>query len=127
MIARRPPRKRLLIVDDDAGLCQMLAWEFEDLGYDVELAYDCREGGRCLSDRRFDAILLDYHLPDGNGVSLMRQMRHRQPGAVWGLMSADSVNGGLPGCLQHPPVMPFFAKPVSPLAVDAELAAMVPA
>ncbi len=126
MISRSLSRKRLLIVDDDAGLCQMLAWEFEDLGYHVELAYDCREGSRCLSAGRFDVVLLDFHLPDGNGVSLMRQMEHHQPRAVWGLMSADSVNGGLPGCLRHPPVMPFFAKPVSPLAVDAKLAAIAP-
>lgn len=114
-------RKRLLIVDDDDALCQMLAWAFEDLGYQVERAPDCCEGERRIRHFAYDVILLDYHLPDGNGDALMRRLRGLQRNARWGLMSADSVNGRLPACLRREPAMPFFAKPISPSAVDAAL------
>ncbi len=71
---------RLLIVEDNSALKQMLTWELEELGYAVTAVSSCR-GTRALSSRhRFDLALLDYQLPDGNGIELMEELRRRQPG-----------------------------------------------
>lgn len=71
---------KILIVEDDSALQQMLTWELEELGYAVTAVGNCR-GTRTLSSRRhFDLALLDYQLPDGNGIELMEELRMHQPG-----------------------------------------------
>lgn len=71
---------RLLIVEDDFALQQMLTWELEELGYAVTAVGSCR-GTRALSGRsRFDLAFLDCQLPDGNGIELMEELRLRHPG-----------------------------------------------
>lgn len=70
----------VLIVEDDSSLQQMLTWELEELGYSVIAVGSCR-GTRALSSRcHFDLALLDYQLPDGDGIELMEELRMRQPG-----------------------------------------------
>ena len=70
----------ILIVEDDSALQQMLTWELEELGYAVTAVDSCRGTRSLSSGRRFDLALLDYHLPDGNGIELMEELRRRQPG-----------------------------------------------
>jgi len=71
--------RRLLIVEDDAPLRQMLTWELEDLGYAVTAVGSCREALALISRSGFDLALLDYGLPDGNGIELMEQLHSRWP------------------------------------------------
>ena len=63
--------KRLLIVEDDRALLQMLVMHFEDAGFEVRGAPNCREGGAALEIASFDLVLLDQQLPDGRGVDLL--------------------------------------------------------
>jgi len=70
---------RLLIVEDDPALAQMLRLGFGELGYRVCLAGSCRQARRMLAETRFDLVLLDYHLPDGKGSELLEVCRSRQP------------------------------------------------
>lgn len=69
------PSGRLLIVDDDPALRQMLAWEFEELGYSVAAAADCASARQITSQQSFDAAILDYHLTDGTGLELGRHLK----------------------------------------------------
>ena len=61
----------LLIIEDDAGLSQMLAFHFEDQGYTVSQAADCARARACVKNKATDLILLDQHLPDGKGLELL--------------------------------------------------------
>lgn len=72
--------RRLLIVEDDRRLRQMLSWELEDLGYEVALAEGCAAALELARSRPFDLALIDYNLPDGDGIGLMESLRERQPG-----------------------------------------------
>lgn len=65
---------RLLIIDDDAGLNQMLAFHFEDKGYDVSSVHSLRDAADLLISEVPDLILLDQHLPDGNGIDILDQL-----------------------------------------------------
>lgn len=69
----------VLIVEDDAGLRQMLTWELEDSGYHVETACGCREAEAMARKFAFDLALLDYCLPDGNGIDLLIALRRMAP------------------------------------------------
>ena len=60
------------------------------------------------STHTFECALLDYHLPDGNGLDLKDMLSRQQPGLKSVLMSAnppatlDSHGGGNSGCLVKP-------------------------
>jgi DNA-binding NtrC family response regulator len=66
---------KVLIVDDDRGLNEMLALHFEDRGYAVSSAATCREAAHRVRADTPDLILLDYQLPDGTGLELLQTLR----------------------------------------------------
>jgi len=68
------PRK-LLIIEDDHNLNQMLALHFEDQGYyPVEGVDSCEKGLKAATKRHFDFILLDQQLPDGLGIDTLPKL-----------------------------------------------------
>ena len=69
---------RVLIVDDDPSLNQMLAMHFEDQGYAVSSAGSCQEAVQQLHSLPPDLILLDYQLPDGTGLDLLDAVRQEE-------------------------------------------------
>ena len=68
---------RILIVEDDRDICTSTALAFRDTGYQVDIAYDLAEAKRHLLQARYDVALLDYKLPDGNGLDLFEQFIKR--------------------------------------------------
>ncbi len=58
---------RLLIVEDDSSLSQMLTLHFEDQGMEVRVAHDCQSARQEVKNSVPDLILLDQQLPDGLG------------------------------------------------------------
>jgi DNA-binding response OmpR family regulator len=67
--------EKILLVDDDVELTDMLASYFGAEGFDV-VAVGCREmAWQALSNSRPDLLVLDLMLPDGNGLHLCRRIR----------------------------------------------------
>ena len=62
---------RLLIVEDEAVLRKHLGRLFEREGYEVVSAGSLAEATDCLAADRFDALLLDIMLPDGDGLDVL--------------------------------------------------------
>ena len=109
-------KKRLLIVDDDHSLRQMLGWAFEDLGYAVWTAGDCLEAATTVKTREFDYALVDHHLPDGNGNTLSLRLRKVMPSLKVMLMSAD--HGVQPPLAENDNTpIGFMAKPLRPAQI----------
>lgn len=73
------PGPRLLIVEDDPKLRQILAWDFEEIGYRVEAVGGYREALLALTRGDYQCALLDYRLPDGNGQDLLALLGDLQP------------------------------------------------
>jgi len=71
--------RRLLIVEDDQALRQLLSLELEDRGYRVTTAASCAEARAAMRSSRFDLALLDFRLPDGNGTDLVAELRSIDP------------------------------------------------
>lgn len=71
----------VLIVDDEADLCENL-WEIlHDRGYRVHLTHDVKEATQSLTNCSFQVVLLDMKLPDGDGSQVMQQVRLTNPQA----------------------------------------------
>jgi cyclic di-GMP phosphodiesterase len=70
---RRTPR--VLVIDDDRLLCELVRTTFELEGFDVDSAYDVIEAERSLAESRPDAILLDIGLPGIDGIFYLERLR----------------------------------------------------
>ena len=65
---------RVLVVDDDEALAEMISMALRDVGYDVSITGSVAAASSALSSREFDVALIDMHLPDGSGVDVLRRM-----------------------------------------------------
>lgn len=72
--------KRLLIIDDEPQLRNMLERLFIGEGYAVTTAENGANGLKQLRTHDFDAVLCDVRLPDANGVELTKAIKAQQPG-----------------------------------------------
>jgi two-component system OmpR family response regulator len=70
-----PPR--LLVVDDDADLRELIAAFLRDHHIDVETAGDAEGMDAALSRQRYDCVILDLMMPGEDGLSVLRRMRGR--------------------------------------------------
>jgi DNA-binding NtrC family response regulator len=67
----------VLIIDDEAAIRESLQTLLEIEGYDIETATDGAEGLARLADRPFDLVLLDFALPERNGIEILEEIRER--------------------------------------------------
>ena len=70
---------RVLVVEDDAPLAQLLRQQLQAKGYEVSVLNDGESARQAIEDGRFDLVILDLNLPKLDGVSLLQQVRPRQP------------------------------------------------
>ena len=68
-------RTRVMVVDDEEGIRFALKSFLDAMGYAVSLAENCEEAERVFRTTPVDLVLLDYSLPDGNGVDLLTRLR----------------------------------------------------
>lgn len=69
----------ILVVDSESMVQMLLQTQLRDAGFSVTLATDIREATRSLSDQRFDVIMVDKNLPDGDGLDFIRTLRSNDP------------------------------------------------
>jgi DNA-binding response OmpR family regulator len=71
---------RVLLVEDNARLAALLAEGLRRAGWQTDIGGSLEEAEAALTIGEYDAVVLDRGLPDGDGIELVRSLRHR-PGA----------------------------------------------
>lgn len=66
--AETMPEKRILLVEDEPTIHQILVNVLRREGYRVDLATTMAEAVACLDERRYALVIADWRLPDGNGL-----------------------------------------------------------
>jgi len=108
-------RQKVLIVDDDADLAENVAEILgEELAVEVEVVGTVGAALARAADHRFDLVLSDVRLPDGNGTALVEPIRSRWPHTEVILITGDAtvdtamaaVRGG---------AFAYVLKPLAPL------------
>jgi DNA-binding response OmpR family regulator len=79
---------RVLLVDDDDAVRDMMTVTLQRKGFDVAAAANVTEALRLITIKTFDALITDLHMPNaGDGFSVVTAMRHAQPHALTLLVS----------------------------------------
>lgn len=84
--------KNALVVEDDRLLSWSLLSSLSRWGFEVQPAFSGEEALARLDNACFDVILLDYQLPNLDGLEVARQARQKQPGAAIFLLTAFQLN-----------------------------------
>lgn len=66
---------KVLVLDDDETFAQFMCLILRRNGYDPLLATNMREAKQLLAQQSLDALVIDLRLPDGHGLSLIRELR----------------------------------------------------
>lgn len=116
----------VVIVDDVQDSAEALACLLEMDGYRVALAFDAAEALQVIQDRRPHCVLLDFGLPDIDGLELTRRLRDRYGDdivlvAVTGYSSDNERVADTFARVDH-----HFIKPVSPAQLRKVLPPMEP-
>ncbi len=69
------PKPRLLVIEDDSALIEVLTFNLKKAGYDVSVARDGQSGLTLAQANPFDLIVLDLMLPVVDGIEVCRQLR----------------------------------------------------
>ncbi|MEH6556535.1 MAG: phosphate regulon transcriptional regulator PhoB [Oceanicoccus sp.] len=70
--------KTILIVDDEAPIREMIRMSLDMAGFNCREAGDSREAYRAIADNKPDLVLLDWMLPGGSGIELLRRLRKEE-------------------------------------------------
>jgi DNA-binding NtrC family response regulator len=88
--------KKILIVDDDKSILNILARVLQKQGYSVDTSETGQEAMEKLKTQKYDLTLVDIKLPDTNGTDLLAKMHATNPNmikiAITGFPSLEDAN-----------------------------------
>jgi DNA-binding response OmpR family regulator len=81
---------KILIVEDDRSLCNSINDYLKQEGHICEIAQSFNQAFDKSSDNRYDCIILDIGLPDGNGLDLIKELKANKASDGILILSAKS-------------------------------------
>lgn len=88
--AAKMPAKaaRILVVDDDQAMCQLLTDLLQEEDYEIEVAHDGESAIEVFQSSRFDIVVTDLMMPKMKGIELVERLREIDSGALVLLITA---------------------------------------
>ncbi|MDO5415591.1 MAG: response regulator transcription factor [Lachnospiraceae bacterium] len=115
--------KKILIVEDDCLLNKTLAYNLAADNYCVTAVLNTGAAAEALKASRFDLVLLDINLPDGNGYDLCRLIKPEHPDTIVIFLTAnDQENDQIQG--YEAGAVDYITKPFSIGALQRKIKAM---
>jgi two-component system response regulator PilR (NtrC family) len=81
-------RKKILVIDDEESIRDLLGIMLRKEGYDLVLAGDRASAARVLARDAVDMVITDVKLPDGDGIEILRHIKAGSPETVVVVMTA---------------------------------------
>lgn len=114
---------RILLIEDDERLAQLVADSLRKAGHDVTVCGDGLAGEALMRQDPFDLVLLDGHLPGKDGFDVLRDTRRDFAGRIVMLTARDDDIDqvlGLEGGADD-----YITKPVAPRVLQARIKALL--
>lgn len=70
---------KILVIDDDPGMCNMLSRKIKSMGHEIDCAQMIKDGLNKAAAKLYDVIFLDVSLPDGNGLDALPKIHELSP------------------------------------------------
>ncbi|MCZ6605142.1 MAG: response regulator transcription factor [Alphaproteobacteria bacterium] len=115
---------RVLIIEDDPTMANIIRLTLEAENYDCALADLGRDGLKAAKDSNFDIIILDLMLPDIGGYEVLSKLRVAQIEAPVLILSGFAEADGA-GDLENAGVSDFLAKPFNRRILVDRVAALI--
>lgn len=111
--APRRAHGRLLLLDDEQPILMVLKLMLEQEGYDIQTATDLASARTLLGDkqRRFDIMISDLTLPDGDGIDAIKFARETDPELVCMILTGNATTDNAIKALREG-AFDFIQKPV---------------
>ena len=103
--------KRILVVDDDADVLELMRDALEPMGFDVTTAADGGDGLARWKEGPFDLLVTDLLVPKLDGLRLSEEVRKATPGAK--ILVVTAVAHSLEAELKAAPIDGWLPKPIS--------------
>jgi DNA-binding NtrC family response regulator len=82
-------KARILIIDDEAQIRELLGQMLTREGYDVAYARDGKEGMNACREQSIDLIITDIIMPEKDGIEMILELRHDFPA-----LKVIAISGG---------------------------------
>ena len=113
----------VLLVDDDEDLMEIVSERLKNRGMDVDTVGNAEEALLWMTEKHYDAIVLDFLMPGMDGFETIRIIRKQQPDIriilVTGQMLADdgrkAIRMGADAVLEKPADLEVLAKSIRPI------------
>ena len=90
-------KKRILIVEDERDISEILMYNVQKQGYEADAAYDGEKGLALALSAKYDLILLDVMLPKMDGFEICRRVRERLDTPIIMLTAREEENDKIMG------------------------------
>ncbi|SNB61287.1 two-component system, OmpR family, phosphate regulon response regulator PhoB [Arboricoccus pini] len=119
-------RPLILIVEDEAALQKLLAYNLRAADFETMQAYDGEEALTLIAEREPDLVLLDWMLPQLSGIEICRQLRRRSETASMPIIML-TARGEEPDRLRglDTGADDYITKPFSPAELIARIRAVL--
>ncbi len=118
---------RVLVVDDEDPIRRVVRATLVRAGHEPDEASSGEQALRLATDRAYDIALVDFRIPDMDGVRVLKRLRQLQPGCLRVLMSGQLDLPTIMNAVNHGEVTRVIDKPFTGsallAAIDAVLAA----
>lgn len=104
---------RVLLVDDDPDIRLWVSGVLKEFGYNVDVLPSGEGVQRLLTLGVIDLALIDYHMPDKSGLTLLREIRTTSISTPMVMLTADNSQQLAVECFRAGAV-DFIAKPIDP-------------
>ncbi|WP_044409439.1 response regulator transcription factor [Thiomicrospira microaerophila] len=107
-----PKSLNILLIEDDVNLAEQLSYFLEKRGFNVSLSRSIQETLHLLNASKYDTLILDRLLPDGDSLNWLNKIKQSHQGKVILLSALGRVTNRIEGYQAGADI--YLAKPVNP-------------
>jgi len=116
---------RIALVEDDPSIAELVQITLESAGHSAHHYGDCRAAKVALRQESFDLLLLDWHLPDGEGVDVLKWARENLEPCPPVIMVTSRADDAAVVAALEAGADDYVVKPVVPAVLNARVGALL--
>jgi len=112
--------KRILIVEDEANIRKLLAYDLKHAGFEISEAKDGQMAKDMCKQKHFDLLLIDWMLPSVSGIELVKYLRSNHMQSILIMLTAKDEEENILEAFEAG-VDDYVSKPFSPRVLLARI------